>query len=298
MAGCLHRCAFCNQAALHPGALGLPSPDAIEKAADLYFGARSLSPSSQHVREIAFYGGNFSGLPEGDKARLLGNAAALRYTHGATGVRASTRPDHLTAVEAAFLAARGVTFVELGAQSFDDTVLEAANRGHTAADVERAVHHLKAAGIGMSIHLMCGLPGASFESDLLSARRAAGLNPDAVRIHPTLVLRGSALEREWHAGAYTPLTLDEAVARCAAMIGVFEAARIPVIRVGLHGDDALAAALCAGPFHPNLRDLVESERGRSQAPPGRKGMYDRGCLAGRNGTLEWKYFLGAQKWRQ
>lgn len=271
MAGCPHRCAFCNQAALHPDSRGLPSAREVEKAADLYFGARPPSVSSQPstldpqpVRELAFYGGNFSGLPAGEKARLLDAAAALRCTHGTTGVRVSTRPDHVTAGEAAFLAAGGVTFVEIGAQSFDDAVLERAARGHTAADVARAVACLKAAGIGVSIHLMCGLPGASPASDLESARRAAGLNPDAVRIHPTLVLAGSALEQEWRAGAYIPLTLDEAVARCAAMMGVFLAAGIPVIRVGLHGDDALAAALCAGPFHPSLGDLVRKAAGAGQ----------------------------------
>ena len=200
-----------------------------------------------------------------EKDRLLGIAATLVRERALDGVRVSTRPDGVDAVEAVFLAAQGVTFVELGAQSFDEAVLLRARRGHTVADVAVAAGHLREAGIGVSLHLMAGLPGASLESDRASAARAAALAPDAVRIHPTLVLKGAALEDEWRAGAYAPLSLEEAVARCAAMMDVFASAAIPVIRVGLHGDDELVSgrAFCAGPFHPNLRDLVVAFQRRS-----------------------------------
>ena len=277
MAGCPHRCTYCNQAALHPRAPGLPTLQEIEEIADLYFGAPSLPSSSQRsthnpqpIRQIAFYGGSFSGLSRGEKTRLLQDAGGIVKARGLDGVRVSTRPDLVTVDEAGFLAACGVRFCEVGAQSFDGEVLARAKRGHTGRDVGGAVRNLRAAGMGVSIHLMAGLPGASPASDVESARRAADLGPDAVRIHPTLVLTGSALEEEWRAGRYAPLTLDEAVARCAAMMDVFAAASIPVIRVGLHGDDELVSgrALCAGPFHPNFRDLVVRRSGRTKAPPG------------------------------
>ena len=274
MAGCPHRCSYCNQAALHPQASGLPSLREIERIADLYFGRLPCTGDpagrpyvSAHgtnaIGQIAFYGGNFCGLRPDDKTRLLDDAMSLVQSRCLDGIRVSTRPDCVTEDEARFLAEHGVRFVEIGAQSFDDTVLEYVRRGHLSAAVGQAVAHLKAAGIGVSIHLMAGLPGASRESDVESARRAAALSPDAVRIHPTLVLKGSALEGEWRAGAYAPLALDEAVARCAAMMDVFAAAAIPVIRVGLHGDDELTTgrALAAGPFHPNLRDLVNRALG-------------------------------------
>ena len=40
-----------------------------------------------------------------------------------------------------------------------DDVLVASQRGHSAADVVRAVQQLRAAGLEVGLHLMIGLPG-------------------------------------------------------------------------------------------------------------------------------------------
>ena len=103
------------------------------------------------------------------------------------------------------------------------------------------------------------LPGSSFEGCVQDARRAAPL-VDTARLHPTLVLEGSDLQR-WHIdGLYKPLEIGEAVTVCRAMMDVLEAAAVQVIRVGLQaGPDGYGKAL-AGPRHPALRELVETRR--------------------------------------
>jgi histone acetyltransferase (RNA polymerase elongator complex component) len=223
---------------------------------------RYTSFSAKKPRVLAFYGGNFCGLPKAKKDFLLDVASKLAGAGKIDGVRISTRPDSVDCGEAEYLSSRGVGFVELGAQSMDDVILHRALRGHTAADVANAVRALKLQDVGTGLHLMLGLPGADEENDLSSARRAAELMPDTVRLHPTLVLKGTGLETECLAGRYTPLTLDEAVKRLAAAIDIFEKAGIKVIRVGIHGDDEILSgrALVAGPFHPSLRTLVEKYR--------------------------------------
>jgi histone acetyltransferase (RNA polymerase elongator complex component) len=257
MAGCPHRCIYCNQATLHPGDARLPDEAELDEVAARYLGY-ARDPSSYDVRELAFYGGNFTGLSQTVKRDLLAAARAVVRRHGFDSIRVSARPDDLTAVEAQFLSGNGVRFVETGAQSMNDLVLELAERGHTAADVVAAVKNLQAAKIGAGVHLMLGLPGSDEPCDLESAEAVAALKPDTVRVHPTVVLKNSRLEIDWREGRYTPLTLDEAVSRTRKVLAVFQKAGIPVIRVGLHGDDELLSgrAVVAGPFHPSLRSLV------------------------------------------
>ncbi|MBO5670001.1 MAG: hypothetical protein J6S41_00495, partial [Clostridia bacterium] len=58
------------------------------------------------------------------------------------------------------------------------------------------------------------------------------------------------------------LTADEAVARCAAVLGVFEQSGVQVIRIGLCASENLTDPACAvaGANHPALGELVRSER--------------------------------------
>jgi len=75
------------------------------------------------------------------------------------------RPDAAKAWRAA-----GVSRVSLGAQSFDDNVLQWMHRSHDAAQTKRAVHALRAAGIeNISLDLIFGLPAElqrNWEKDL------------------------------------------------------------------------------------------------------------------------------------
>ena len=62
-------------------------------------------------------------------------------------------------------------------------------------------------------------------------------------------------------GAYTPLTLDEAVTRSAAVLEIFEAAKVPCIRIGLCATEDLTSPerVMAGPNHPALGELIWNE---------------------------------------
>ena len=81
-----------------------------------------------------------------------------------------------------------VQTVELGVQSMDDRVLSMSHRGHTAAQSAAAVSLLKDYKYEVGVQLMVGLPGDNADQALFSARKAAELKPDFVRIYPTLVL--------------------------------------------------------------------------------------------------------------
>jgi histone acetyltransferase (RNA polymerase elongator complex component) len=265
--GCPHRCIFCDQRAISGAEARLPTREEMLQTADLYLGSNKARRLP--LRQLAFYGGTFTLLPEADQDFLLGVGRELMAEGRVESLRLSTRPDAVDAACLARLAASGVRTVELGAQSFDDRVLSAAGRGHGAADTIAAAGLIKEAGIEggleLGLQLMCGLPGEDEESFLASCLSAANLAPDLVRLYPVLVLEGTTLAALWRRGGYRPLTLEEAVHRCRQALELFEARAIAVARMGLQASPGLEAAWLAGPYHPAFGQLV-----RTAARPGRK----------------------------
>ncbi len=125
-----------------------------------------------------------------------------------------TRPDYCFEEHINEMLDFGVTRVEIGVQSVFDDVLEAMNRGHTVEDVVRATQLAKDSFLKVTYHIMPGLPGSNIEKDyevfriLFSDER---FKPDALKIYPTLVIRGTKLWDLWKTGKYKALTLDETI---------------------------------------------------------------------------------------
>jgi histone acetyltransferase (RNA polymerase elongator complex component) len=105
---------------------------------------------------------------------------------------------------------------------------------------------------------MIGLPGDSFERFLQTLDRVIDLKSDFIRIHPTLVLKGAPLETLWRTGRYSPLPLEEAIQWLKKGVLKLERKSIPVARVGLQPTKELERNLLAGPYHPALRQLIDS----------------------------------------
>ena len=211
------------------------------------------------VVELAFYGGNFTGLPAGVQEALLEHAASYTAGKPLTGIRLSTRPDHLEPVTIARLKRYGVTTVEVGAQTMVPEILDMLRRDHTPMDTVRVVKHLQQAGITAGVHLMAGLPGEHHSQAVFSAKAVAELRPDHVRIHPLVVLEGSPLAGLWRQERFSPLSLIAAVRRVAGMVHVFRQHGVPVARMGLHPPDGgWGDHLLAGPWHPAFSELVHS----------------------------------------
>lgn len=261
-AGCPHRCSFCDQRAI-AGAEGRVTPDKVVEVCRLAESRMTL-PGKQ--TEFAFFGGSFTALPRKEMRALLDAAFPFVERGVFGGIRLSTRPDYVDRSVLAELLARGVTAVELGAQSMDDMVLARNDRGHTAADVERAADLIREAGLSLGLQMMTGLPGSTRESDRATAFRLASLRPDTIRIYPTVVLRGTPLEKMVRSGVYVPPALEETVELCSDLLLFFEEEQgIPVIRLGLHASPDLERYRVAGPWHPAFRQLCEGRIYRNRA---------------------------------
>jgi hypothetical protein len=121
-----------------------------------------------------------------------------------------------------------------------------------------ATARLKQEGFEVGHQLMIGLPGDTFARFQETLDRIIDLEPDFVRIHPTLVLRGSPLETLWRDGIYAPLSLEEAVQWLKFGLLKLERSSIRIARLGLQPTRDLERDCLAGPFHPALHHLVDS----------------------------------------
>jgi histone acetyltransferase (RNA polymerase elongator complex component) len=220
---------------------------------------KTIAGRSQR-REVAFYGGTFTALPVRDQQALLRGVRPFLRQRLIDSIRVSTRPDAIDTSRLDFLRRQGVQTVEIGAQSMIDTVLQNCQRGHTSRDVVESVTRARSMGFEVGVQIMLGLPGEDDDMSLTSVRRVVDLSPDFVRIYPLLVMKGSNLERGYQKGLFVPLSLENAIEWTKRALGLFEEARIPVIRVGLQSTPMLetSGTVLAGPYHPAFRSLVES----------------------------------------
>lgn len=217
--------------------------------------------------QISFYGGNFLGLSSEESRNLIRLAAKFVESGRVDGIRFSTRPDTVRKETIGAIRRYPVETVEIGAQSMNDAVLRASGRGHSSDDTRSAVSLLRDAGYEVGLQMMVGLPGDTSERVMTTGAAIVRLNPDFVRIYPTLVLRGSSLARWYRAGRYRPLALRAAVSLVRRLYGMFTEHRIPVVRMGLQltKDFQETADVLDGPYHPAFGHLVVSEHFLKQA---------------------------------
>lgn len=233
----------------------MPQPEDVRMIIDQHL---STFPKRKKEIETGFFGGNFTGIPVQEQEAYLKVAHEYLLAGKIQGIRLSTRPDYINEQIIALLRKYDVSTVELGAQSMVEEVLVENRRGHTVADTARAAGLIKKAGMRLGLQMMVGLPGDTAEHDITTARAFVDLKADDTRIYPTLVIRGTALEKLYRDKKYLPLTMEEAVKRSAEVYRIFESASLRVIRIGLHPSEGLTVGnhLVAGPFHAAFRELV------------------------------------------
>lgn len=253
--GCTHQCIFCNQKKI----TGFQTSMTPKLVAEVIKEHLTRIDRPRHI-EIAFYGGSFTALPRDMQESLLTPAYHALKAGKVHAIRLSTRPDCITQEILELVSSLGVSTIELGAQSLDDTVLQNACRGHTSRAVTIAVNLIKAAGIKCGLQLMVGLPSETWSGLIKTTYQATALKPDFTRIYPTLVIADTHLAQLYQSGVYRPLTLNEAVARSAFMKLVFNRSNIPVIRTGLQASDDLNSqdVVLAGPYHPAFGEMVDA----------------------------------------
>lgn len=254
--GCPHDCAFCNQVKITNYKDNINKENTIRQI-NQYL---SYFPKNENLKEIAFFGGSFTGLDK--KVMISYLEIALNYKKKGIidRIRLSTRPDYINNSILDILKKYEVDVIELGIQSLDNEILNANERGHSKEDSIRASKLIKDYGFKLGHQIMPGLYKDSFDKAIKTGLESIKMNPDMVRIYPTLVIKDTKLEKLYKEGLYKPLSLDEAIEISSRLYMIYSYKKIPVIRIGLQPTENINEKkdVVAGPFHPSIRQLVET----------------------------------------
>lgn len=258
--GCPNDCIFCNQKSIS-GQKKNVTKEETKKIIDNFL---ENIKDKDAKKEIAFFGGSFTGIDENVQEELLQVAYEYIEKGQVDSIRISTRPDYINKEILKRLKKYKVKTIELGVQSANDYILARANRGHNFKDVEKASKLIRWYGFNLGHQMMVGLPESNRIDEINTAKALIKLKPKMVRIYPVLVIKGTKLEEEYNKGMYEPLSVVQAVETCKQLVRMFTDKKIEVIRVGLQNTDEICnpenkeSEVVAGPFHPAFGQLVES----------------------------------------
>lgn len=258
--GCPNDCIFCNQKSISGQKKKLTKEDA--KKTIEYFLENIKDKDAK--KEIAFFGGSFTGIDEEQQEELLQIAYEYIKNGQVESIRISTRPDYINKEILKRLKKYKVKTIELGVQSANDYILKRANRGHTFEDVKKASKLIRWYGFKLGHQMMVGLPESTRIDEINTAKALVKLKPKMVRIYPVLVVKNTKLEEEYEQGIYEPLSVVQAVEICKEIVRIFADKKIDIIRIGLQSTDEISdpqnekSEVVAGPYHPAFRQLVES----------------------------------------
>ena len=232
--GCPNMCVFCNQRSIS----GVGEFDAQSVVSGIEEVLSSIDRENTEL-ELAFFGGSFTGIDRELMTDLLSIGKSYLDSGRIDSMRCSTRPDYIDGQILDILDSYGMTTIELGIQSIDDSVLLACKRGHDSNATRLACRMIADRGFELVGQMMIGLPGATSESECDTARFICECGAAAARVYPTVVFYDTELCHMSQNGEYIPLSTEEAVSRTSAVLDVFDKSSVKVIRVGLCSSDNL-----------------------------------------------------------
>jgi oxygen-independent coproporphyrinogen-3 oxidase len=223
---CVRRCSYCDfsiavrkripareyvEAVLAELRTADPGPAARggphNESAFVHPGAPPRGQPPEPLDTIYLGGGTPSLLPPEAIATLL-HDLALRFRNPQSAIRNAVEvtleanPEDVTVGSARAWRAAGVNRVSLGAQSFDDRVLQWMHRSHDAARIGAAVHALRGAGIdNISLDLIFALPSELERDWARDLDMACSLLPTHLSLYGLTVEPRTPLDRWISRGA-------------------------------------------------------------------------------------------------
>lgn len=203
---CAHRCGYCDFA----------SVAGQDELADAYLDALEAEVAKTldqpHNADTIFIGGGTpTYLSPAQLDRLLTRVRHWFPPQPGQEFTVESNPNTLDEEKIATLAAHGVTRVSLGAQSFEPELLARLERNHDPDSVSRAIAMLRPRIAQVSIDLIFGIPGQTFEQWDADLRRALELGTDHLSLYGLTYEKGTRLWRQRQLAIVTPV--DEEVER-------------------------------------------------------------------------------------
>ncbi len=130
------------------------------------------------------------------------------------GISIATRPDCLSD-EVLELIKRlnriKPVWVELGLQTVKEETAEYIRRGYPLSVYDEAVKKLKNIGVEVITHVILGLPGETREDMLKTVDHVAKSGATGIKLQLLHVIRGTDLEKDYNAGLFRCMSMEEYV---------------------------------------------------------------------------------------
>jgi oxygen-independent coproporphyrinogen-3 oxidase len=203
---CVRRCSYCDFS------IAVRKHIPAREYVDCILAEARLAGVPRELETLYLGGGTPSLLPADAIATLVAAFVPRTTSHAvapAIEVTLEANPDDVRPENAAAWRQAGINRVSLGAQSFDDRVLQWMHRSHDAAQIPRAVRALRDAGIdNISLDLIFGVPAElqrDWERDL---EMLCALEPTHCSLYGLTVEARTPLAR-WIARGRTQAPDDE-----------------------------------------------------------------------------------------
>ncbi|HZO92051.1 MAG TPA: radical SAM family heme chaperone HemW [Chthonomonadaceae bacterium] len=211
---CKKHCAYCDfntyvekaQSALVDQTVEAICRD-IERAAAEMDGRTPLG--TRPVPTVFFGGGTPTFLSGEQLAHILDVIRANFAVAPDAEISSEANPGSSDAEKFAAMRAAGFNRLSIGVQSFDDALLMALDRFHTAGEAERALQAAREAGFAnINLDLMFGLPQQTLPLWEATLERALALRPAHLSLYALTLEPGTRFER-LHAGGKLDLPDEE-----------------------------------------------------------------------------------------
>ena len=183
---CKNRCAYCDFATT---ATGETSPRIAEYIETLVSEIRKKTKEGElgAIETIYIGGGTPTHIGIAHLTSLLYTISVSVNLSSDTEFTLEANPESLTENMVKDIWALGVNRLSIGVQSFNNDLLKTLGRVHSADDARRAIKIAQSRFDNVSIDLMCGLPGQTFEDFQASLEQALALGVDHVSVYPLAI---------------------------------------------------------------------------------------------------------------
>lgn len=211
---CLRKCFYCDffSVPTDDPAVRKSYADALIKEIEFYGVKYGKAAGGGMKIDSLFFGG---GTPSLMEPELIASVLeAVRENFDVTAdceISAECNPATLSASKLAGYKAAGINRLSIGAQSFDDEILQNLGRVHRASDIGRTVTMAREAGFdNLSLDLMFAVPGQDMAKWKKSLARALELKPQHLSFYSLEIAENTVFGRMFERGELkeTPVESD------------------------------------------------------------------------------------------
>ncbi|WP_293127970.1 radical SAM family heme chaperone HemW [Microcoleus sp. bin38.metabat.b11b12b14.051] len=211
---CRRRCYYCDFPVFVVGDRknGENSGTIVQYVAALCAEIQATENLGASLKTVFFGGGTPSLLSVNQLSQILETVDSKFGIAAGAEISIEIDPGTFTLEQLRGYAAAGVNRVSLGAQAFQDELLQACGRSHSVAEIFEAVEIVRSAGIvNFSLDLISGLPHQTLAQWETSLTSAVEIGPTHLSSYDLIVERLTAFGRYFEPGAH-PLPADETAA--------------------------------------------------------------------------------------